>query len=109
MDIKSITAEDITKMMELQKRLNPDLEVSNSVKESLDLWVKDGIMPGGFLMAVLRNDLFGALRRADSYNRASIFQIVEYINNEIPSDCWGSADKMEKHFEAACKRHELVK
>jgi len=65
---------------------------------SLDLYVKEGITPGGFLYAVLTNDLFGAIGKADSTNGAAIRDICLYIYNELPGDCWGSRDIVNQYL-----------
>ncbi len=69
-------------------------------KESIDNYVRLGIPPGGFVASVLANDLMGALGRADEGNRLDIFEICEYVYNEIPADSHGSyeivKDWMEK-------------
>ena len=59
-------------------------------KDSLDRYVNEGIMPGGFLRAVLTNDLASAVFKADSNNLAALKDIMLYIYNEVPSDAWGS-------------------
>jgi len=63
---------------------------------ALDLYVNEGIRPGGFLYAVLTNDLFGAIGKADTANGAAIRDICLYIYNELPGDCWGSRDIVNK-------------
>ena len=50
---------------------------------------------GGFLEAVLRNDLAGAIGLADENNLAALPAIVAYCYNEIPSACWGSSEKVK--------------
>lgn len=65
-----------------------------SVQGPLERYIEDRIPTGGFLMAVLSNDLRGSLSRADLHNRNNIFQIVSWLYNNAPSDCWGSADKV---------------
>lgn len=60
--------------------------------DSLNRYVQHRIMPGGFLFAVLTNDLFSAVSRADSQNLEALPEIVQYIYNKIPSDAWGSRD-----------------
>ena len=66
----------------------------------LNLWggMRDyilfGVPPGGFLTAVIENDLAEAMGRADSQSRRSLFDIVSYFYNETPSQCWGSPEKM---------------
>jgi len=65
-------------------------------KAALDRYVNDRIVPGGFLMAVLSNDLFGAVGYADSHNLAALPDIVKYVYNELPSGCWGSKEAIWK-------------
>lgn len=65
---------------------------------ALDLYVNEHIQPGGFLYAVLTNDLFGAISRADTANGAAIRDICLYIYNELPSDCWGSRDVVDRYL-----------
>lgn len=60
------------------------------IKDSLDLYINEGIMPGSFLRAVLTNDLASAVFKADSNNLAALKDIMLYIYNEVPSDAWGS-------------------
>ena len=42
--------------------------IPEHTKGALDRYVDHGLEPGGFLTAVLTNDLFGAVARADSEN-----------------------------------------
>lgn len=64
------------------------------IRESLDQWAEIARPPGGFLEAVLTNDLFGAVGHADSYNIETIPAICSYVYNELPSICWGSQAKV---------------
>jgi len=66
------------------------------VLDSLDRYVQHHIQPGGFLTAVLENNLKEALGRADSQNRYALFDIVMYIYNEIPFQCWGSEEAVKE-------------
>lgn len=68
-------------------------------KAALDRYVNDRILPGGFLTAVLSNDLFGAVGYADSQNLAALSDIVRYVYNELPSGCWGSKEAIWKWIE----------
>ena len=45
---------------------------------------------GDFLRAVVSNNLFDAIGRADDDNLANMPAIVGYVYNEMPSQCWGS-------------------
>lgn len=60
------------------------------IVESLQRYVDHGISPGGFLCAVLDNDLKEAIGRADHINLPLIPHIVAYCHSEIPSYSWGS-------------------
>lgn len=65
------------------------------IKAALVRYVNHKIPTGGFLLAVLKNDLKEACGRADMTNRYRLFEIVSYCYNEIPNDCWGSPEKVE--------------
>jgi len=73
--------------------------ISQHTQAALDRYVQEKILPGGFLMAVLTNDLFGAVSRADSDNLAALPDICRYIYNELPSGCWGSRDIVYQYIE----------
>ena len=49
---------------------------------------------GGFVRAVLCNDLSAAVAHADSESLAALPEIVRYVYNDLPSKCWGSQDKV---------------
>lgn len=59
-------------------------------------YVQHGISPGGFLTAVICNDLVGALNRADDDNRANLIAVVGYFMWEVPAPAWGSKEKMQE-------------
>lgn len=65
-------------------------------RDALKRWVDEGIEPGGFLTAVLQNDLFGAFGKADIAHSQAMADIVKYIWWELPSECWGSEEKMAR-------------
>jgi hypothetical protein len=78
--------------------------IPRRTQDAIDAYVAHGVPPGGFLYAVLTNDLFGATGRADQENRAALLDICRYVYNEIPSACWGSTEKML----AWIAKHEAV-
>lgn len=65
------------------------------MKDGMKLYLEHGIEPGGFMLAVLTNDLKGAVGRADHINMKYLTNIVAYCYNDIPSDSWGSPEKVE--------------
>ena len=48
------------------------------------------------MRAVLENNLTEALGRADDRNQRAIKEIVSFIYNCLPRNCWGSREKVEK-------------
>lgn len=65
------------------------------MQDGMKLWVERGILPGSFLEAVLRNDLMGALGRADSNNIERLKDYGMFLYNEVPSTCFGSDEKVQ--------------
>ena len=74
--------------------------VPDEVIGALDRYVNHKIAPGGFLTAVLCNDLREACGRADSINRHILFDIVGFIYNGIPASIWGSPEAVQQHLGA---------
>jgi len=66
------------------------------IKESLWLYYNSRVPTGGFLQAVLENNLIEAFARADEDNQSSMFEIVKYVYNELPLICYGSPAKVKK-------------
>lgn len=64
------------------------------IRESLDLYARDGRPLGHFLTAVLTNDLFEACGRADDNNVWVLPVITAYVFNHLPGGCWGSPEKV---------------
>jgi hypothetical protein len=93
-EIRPMDDTDFEQLLEEERRLQPP-PIRHDTREALIRWASRGIEPGGFLMAVLTNDLKEAMGRADAYNRASLFSIVSFCYNELPSPCWGSPDKVK--------------
>lgn len=60
------------------------------IKESLDRYLINGIPTGGFLRAVLANDLFVAVGTADDNNIVLLPLIIKYIYNNFSRTRWGS-------------------
>jgi len=62
----------------------------------LERYIIDHIRPGGFLTAVLQNDLQMTTATADDDNFKKIKEWCQFIYNELPQKCWGSKEKVEK-------------
>lgn len=65
-------------------------------KQALERYVEEHVDPGGFLKAVLSNDLTGAFSRADSYNERHMKEIVTYVYNYMPINCWGDKETVKR-------------
>lgn len=72
----------------------------------MHLWVNKGTLPGSFGTALLMNNLTGAVKAADAYNRACIAEWVEWCYWNLPSSCWGSEEKVLA-WEAAGGMHGI--
>lgn len=96
--IEEMTSEKIAEMLAEHKRLNPELPIADHIKAALDRYAYQRLPLGDFLTAVVENNLMEAMGRADSYNRATIYQICSYIYNELPSTCHGSPEKVRAHL-----------
>jgi len=70
--------------------------IPTRTKEAIDRYVDRHTPVGGFLEAVLSNNLKESFRRADEENRANLYDIFQYCYWEIPSQCWGSPARVEE-------------
>lgn len=52
-------------------------------------YIMHGRQMGGFLTCVVCNDLFGAFGKADWVNKERMSDIVSFIYNVAPNNCWG--------------------
>jgi hypothetical protein len=64
------------------------------MQDGVRRYIEDGIPPGGFLTAVICNDLFGAFAKADHVNQRAMKDYVVFFYNEAPCGCWGSREVM---------------
>lgn len=73
-----------------------DENLPESLRDGLMAYCAEGREPGGFMRAVLENDLAGAVFRADLKNQRTIVQFVNFLNGRVPNDCWGSKEKVSR-------------
>ena len=71
-----------------------EYHIPDRMMEGLKRWIDHGIKPGSFMLAVLTNDLRGAIERADDENLANLPAYLGYLYNEAPGGCWGSVEKV---------------
>jgi hypothetical protein len=75
-----------------------DYDIQDETAASLRRYADEGVPTGGFLQAVLANDLFEAVGRADDFNGRALPEICKYVYNEMSSACWGSYEKVAAHL-----------
>ena len=63
--------------------------------EAVFRYLEHRIPPGGFLSAVISNDLCGAIARADDNNRDALYRWVGMVYNEFPDGAWGTPEKLK--------------
>ncbi len=65
------------------------------LRDGVKRYIEHHIPPGGFLEAVISNQLSEAFGRADEQNRRRLYEIVGWFYNYAPSTCWGSPEKYQ--------------
>ena len=75
--------------------------IPDYTKEAIDAYVSERRPPGGFLTAVLTNNLKESFAMADDNNREAMYDIVCYCYNDIPGKCWGSKKAVRKWLSEA--------
>ena len=73
-----------------------DYHIPRRMGPAIVNYIDNHIMPGSFLQAVFKNDLFDAVGRADWENIDDLVAYVSYLYNEAPSPCWGSPEKVKE-------------
>ena len=68
--------------------------IKQEIIDSLKRYAEKGIPTGGFLQAVLENDLMDAMGKVDDQNREAIWEICNFVYNDIPMSCHGSPEKV---------------
>ena len=78
-------------------------------KESLDRYILSNIRPGDFVCSYLANELFEALKRADTHNIAHFVQIGAYISNYLPLGAYGSYEKIDNWLQLPAQAKEYAR
>lgn len=63
------------------------------MRDGVQRYVLHGIPPGGFLRAVICNDLFDAVGRADEVNALRLTDYCKFFDGYAPHQCYGSLEK----------------
>ena len=80
------------KSIEIQDYTYTDRYMPEHTKEALENYFKYAWEPGSFCMAVLCNDLHGAVRKADHINKKCIPEIVMWLEMNAPYGSYGKPE-----------------
>lgn len=70
-------------------------EVPQHLREGLREYIVRGRPTGGFLRAVLENDLVSTVTRADPLSHAGLQAVINFLLDVAPAPAWGSRAKVE--------------
>ena len=84
--------------------------------EELHNYVVHGFVPGSFHRYLYNNNLYGATRASDSFNKWNwIVTFMEALAEVAPQDCWGSEEKVARWLALSttvrhkyCHKHKLI-
>jgi len=71
-------------------------QIPRHTLEGLRAYVCNGRAGGGFLAAVLSNDLMRAIGQADDANQRALAAICNFLWNRCPVGCWGSPENYQQ-------------
>ena len=94
--LRYVFAEGFTEVKEELQRGLDVCPVPEYMHAAIREYVLDHQRPGDFLMAVLSNDLFHAVGKADSTNSKALRNWINLIYNYCPSECWGSINSVKE-------------
>ena len=73
--------------------------IPEHMRSGAKLYIEQGIMPGGFLTAVLENNLSEAALHADTTNTLALANYGAWLAFDIPGDSWGSPEIVKRWAE----------
>lgn len=79
----------------------PRAGVGGLIVEGLRRYTVNRTRTGGFLQAVLENDLRGAVRTADAANYQALADIVRFCSAALPAIAWGSPAAVRSWLEGS--------
>jgi hypothetical protein len=85
-----------------------DYEEIGHLADRLEAYARDGYPPNAFLRAVLENDLFSAVEKADMRNTLILPQLITFVYRELPAACWGSPEKVTAWIQAKQQKSRLT-
>lgn len=71
--------------------------IPEHLADELDQWLCHGIVPGGFLRAVLSNNLIDSIVRADLRSREALPRLVQFLLDQAPEGSFGRPSVLEDY------------
>lgn len=68
--------------------------IPENLWHGLECYFVHRIQPGGFLTAVLENDLHGACQRADGTSRTVLWELSAWLFNHAPGGSYGTPQRV---------------
>lgn len=77
------------------------------LQQSITEFVTFGRPTGGFLRAVIENDLLESVARADPQNVVLLPHVAQFVRENVPASLLGSAEAYDRHVESMtrARRH----
>jgi hypothetical protein len=86
-------------MIQKREDVKPAMErrgLPGHMVEGVERYLFDGIPPGGFLTAILCNNLKESVKRADTHNILFLKEWAEFMINDLPGTSQGSEKKVKE-------------
>lgn len=81
---------DLTVVSGMKPEDIPYDKLPPNLRNGIVLYIEEHIPTGGFLRAVLENDLYAAIRRADLDSRCELYDLCMWLQWNAPKACFGS-------------------
>lgn len=82
-------------------------KIPSATLDGLKRYYQYGIAPGGFLTAVLCNDLAGAVGKADQHNIHCLKDICTLLHWDFPIAAWGSESNVKQWMASRLAAREM--
>lgn len=79
----------MTENTQFRKALNEADNIPAYLFPGMLRWVEEGITPGGFLEAVISNDLVNAILRGDDLAQSRLVDITKFVYMNFPAGALG--------------------
>lgn len=70
--------------------------IPDYMREGMMNWIERGVLPGGFLTAILSNDFMGACNKADETNSRNLMNYAKFLYNAAPTGSFGGVKEVRE-------------